>query len=195
MSQSTDLGKLAEALSKAQGAMRHATKDRQNPFFKSSYATLASVIEAIREPFAANGLAFSQLLASSPDGVLFTVSTVIMHSSGQWLSSDITAKPVKADPQGIGSLISYLKRYGLQAMVGVTAAEDDDDGNEASNRPTQKPSEHDGAWAILQEAVKVVKAHGGDPAKIIGKTSIELAKAKTEEIYAAAEILKKWRKP
>lgn len=138
MNKSEKIGELALALSKAQGAMRAAQKDRENPFFKSAYATLASVIEAIREPFSLNNLAFSQPTRVDDQGHVF-VETIIMHgASGEWISGEASAIPVKQDPQGIGSLISYLKRYGLQAMVGI--ASEDDDGNAATSPQREQKS-------------------------------------------------------
>ncbi len=138
MQMSQTIGELAASLAKAQGAMRAAAKDRENPYFKSSYATLASVIDAIRVPFSENGLAFVQPTRVDDHGNVY-VTTAILHSSGQWISGEASAKPVKSDPQGVGSLISYLKRYGLQAMVGVASADEDDDGNAASSpRQTQQ---------------------------------------------------------
>lgn len=133
MKMSPTIGALAEALAKAQGMMKAAEKDGDNPFFKSSYSTLATVIEAIRVPFSANKLSFSQPTSIGPDGSLI-VETMIMHASGEWLCGEITGRPVKNDPQGIGSLQSYLKRYGLQAMAGVASRDDDDDGNAASGK-------------------------------------------------------------
>lgn len=134
MEMTPQINELAAALSKAQGAMGGASKDAKNPFFKSSYATFASIIEAIREPFSANGLSFSQGTSITNDG--YTVRTMIFHSSGQWISSSLTAAPVKQDPQAVGSLISYLKRYGLQAMCGIAAV--DDDAEAACGRPAVK---------------------------------------------------------
>lgn len=128
---SAEIGALAGALAKAQGELTAATKDRENPFFKSSYATLASVFEAIREPFAKNGLAYTQPTRIDDHGNVVVV-TILMHSSGQWIAGEVSAKPAKNDPQGVGSLISYLKRYEIQAMAGVASADDDDDGNAAT---------------------------------------------------------------
>lgn len=131
MEMSPQINELAAALSKAQGTIGGAHKDAKNPFYKSKYANLASVVDAIREPFAANGLSFSQGTISA--GASYTLRTVILHSSGQWLASSLTAAPVKPDPQSVGSLISYLKRYGLQAMCGVASIDDvDDDDAEAA---------------------------------------------------------------
>jgi len=125
MNKSETIGKLAEALSKAQGAMKPAIKDSDNPYYKSKYADLSSVWEAIREPLSANGLSVSQLLESTENGEKITLTTILMHSSGEWLMSSITAKPAKEDAQAIGSLTSYLRRYALSAIIGGYADDDD----------------------------------------------------------------------
>ena len=136
------VGELANALSKAQGTIKGAVKDSQNPFFKSDYADLASVWGACRDALAKNGLAVTQTLAGTPESV--EVITTLMHISGQWINGKLTIKPVKIDPQAIGSAITYARRYALAAMVGV--APDDDDGNAASgkhdDKPAPKPQEH-----------------------------------------------------
>lgn len=133
MKMSPTIGKLAEALAAAQGMMKAAEKDADNPFYKSSYSTLDAVIEAIRIPFSTNKLSHSQPTSIGQNGSLI-VETMIMHASGEWICGEITGNPVKNDPQGIGSLQSYLKRYGLQAMAGVASRDDDDDGNAASGK-------------------------------------------------------------
>ena len=127
MNTSEQINELAAALSKAQASMTGAQKDSNNPFFKSSYADLSSVMESISTPFADNGLSFVQ----SPgfDEGLVSVTTRIMHSSGQWIEGTTVLPPTKNDAQGYGSAITYAKRYGLQAMAGVPSV--DDDGNAA----------------------------------------------------------------
>jgi hypothetical protein len=124
MKMSEDIKEFAVAFSKAQGMMRAASKDAENPFYKASYATLASVMEAIREPFLQNGLSFLQPCKIIEENRV-VVETIILHSSGQYIIGEVTATPVKNDPQATGSLISYLKRYLLQAMVGIATADDD----------------------------------------------------------------------
>jgi len=137
MKTSESITRIAEALSLAQGAMTGAKKAADNPFFKSKYSDLAEVIRAISEPFAANGLSFIQS-ASFIDGKI-SVITRIMHKSGEWLESDpCELPPVKNDPQGYGSAISYAKRYSLQSFAGVPSI--DDDGNDAKKH-TAKPKE------------------------------------------------------
>jgi hypothetical protein len=129
MNRSEQINELAAALAKAQGDLKGAVKDSANPFFKSKYADLASVWDACRTPLSKNGLSIIQTHVPSPDEVV--VETTLAHSSGQWISSVLSAKPVKNDPQGIGSCITYLRRYSLSSMVGI--APEDDDGNAASH--------------------------------------------------------------
>ena len=130
MTQSASIGALAAALAKAQGSLKIALKDTANPFYKSKFADLASVWEACRTALSSNGLSVTQI----PDGTeTMVMHTTLMHASGEWISGSYPIRPVKSDPQGIGSAISYARRYSLAAMVGVVA--DDDDGEAASGRP------------------------------------------------------------
>lgn len=137
MEKSEHINELATALAKAQGILQHASKDASNPFFKSTYATLGSVMDAIRAPFSSNGLSFCQLPRIKDDAVV--VDTMLLHASGQWLMSSLSAKPSKSDVQGVGSTVSYLKRYGLQAMAGI--ASEDDDGEAAVGRSQPRPQQ------------------------------------------------------
>lgn len=144
---------LYAALAKAQAAIRGAAKDTENPFFKSRYADLASVWTACREALTANALCVVQLPETRFEGtpevytfksrageersgvrVATTVSvrTVLGHSSGESVEDVVSALLPSGDPQAVGSAITYLRRYGLAAMVGV--APEDDDG-EATARP------------------------------------------------------------
>lgn len=130
---SPTVGKLTEALSKAQGCLEGAKKDALNPYFKSQYSTLSSVWDACRKPLADNGLAViqtSELMDAHPD--LVCIQTILCHTSGEWVKSRLAVKPVKSDPQSVGSCITYLRRYSLQAMIGI--APEDDDGNSASGK-------------------------------------------------------------
>lgn len=131
---SESIAKLAEALSKAQGEIKGAAKDTDNTFFKSRYADLASVWDACRASLSAHGLSVIQTTEDGADGV--TVVTTLAHSSGEWVDGRLTLKPVKGDPQGVGSAITYARRYALAAIVGV--APEDDDGNAASGHTNGK---------------------------------------------------------
>lgn len=132
---SESIAALSAALAKAQGEIEGATKGKTNPHFKSAYADLASVWEACREALTKNGLAILQPVAAEDARV--TVTTLLTHSSGEWVSSELTMTATQNTPQGIGSCITYARRYALASMVGV--APEDDDGNAASVPNTSKP--------------------------------------------------------
>ena len=125
--QSDTVGKLFEALSKAQGKIESAIKDKKNPFFKSSYADLASVWDACRVPLAENGLSVVQTTQGTKSDTYLV--TYLGHSSGEWIKSFLPLMLVKQDPQGQGSAITYARRYALSAIVGI--CQEDDDGNRA----------------------------------------------------------------
>lgn len=128
MNKSEQINDLAAALCKAQGSIKAALKSSDNPFFKSKYADLSAVWDACKEPLAKNGLAISQHPASVNGEV--QLETMLLHTSGQWISSTLTMKPTKTDPQSFGSCVTYARRYALAAIVGVVT--EDDDGNAAS---------------------------------------------------------------
>lgn len=136
MKQSESIDKLAAALVKAQAAMGGAVKDSENPFFKSKYADLGSVVKAVKEPFADNGLSYVQFPLSTDKGV--GVTTRLMHSSGQWLESEFTLPLGKQDAQAAGSAITYARRYALQAVAGIPAADDDGEAAMLQSRKTLK---------------------------------------------------------
>jgi hypothetical protein len=174
--QSEQIDKLAHALAQAQGEIRNAPKTSDNPFFKSRYADLAEVWDAVRGPMSKHGLAILQIPLSS-DGKTVTIHTLLMHSSGQWVDGDLTLAPVKQDPQGIGSAATYARRYALQGFMGV-APTDDDDGNLASGKSIEdkaakalqqvkaakeeKPKENGGIVLDLS-AWEVSLSHESDP--------------------------------
>ena len=123
-----NISKIASALSKAQGVMSGAKKDQGNTFFNSRYSTLASVFEAVRQPFAANGLAITQVMDVLPTGQQI-LKTLLLHSSGEFIESKMLL-PTDPNPQKIGSCLTYYRRYALMAIAGVPS--EDDDGNCAS---------------------------------------------------------------
>lgn len=128
MNKSETIMKLAEALHKAQGKIKGALKDSTNPHFKSKYADLSSVIEAVKQPLLDSGLTYLQGIEDAENGVI--VETMLLHTSGEWISSRLRIPATKQDAQGYGSAITYGRRYGLQSMCGVPA--EDDDGNAAT---------------------------------------------------------------
>jgi len=130
MNKSESIGTLAAALSKAQGKYKPVVRNCTNPFFKSHYADLAAIFDATREALMTNELSVIQTNEISDNGKLVVVTT-LMHSSGEWISGTLSMKPVKEDPQGQGSCLTYIRRYAMQQILGV-ASEDEDDGNIAS---------------------------------------------------------------
>lgn len=128
-SQSEQVDQIAVALCESQKAFARIVKDTVNPFYKSEYATLPSVIEATRTALATNGIAVVQGLGF--DAGNCTITTSLIHKSGQWVRSIAETPLSKQDAQGVGSAATYLRRYSLQAMLNISS-EDDDDGNTAS---------------------------------------------------------------
>jgi hypothetical protein len=135
MVKSDSIKELAVALARAQNMMAPAKKGSKNPYYNSFYADLNAVVNAIREPLAVNGLAYTQIPSVDDEGMV-EVETVLMHASGEYIGGTLSMKPTKQDPQGIGSCITYARRYGLQAIVGLPA--EDDDGNAGSGRTPDK---------------------------------------------------------
>lgn len=153
-SHSPELDQLATALALAQGSMQGAVKDRTNPAFKSSYADLASTWDACRVALSTNGLAVSQHPGRLEDGSV-TVTTMLLHRSGQHITSVCSALPRDASPASVGSVVTYLRRYGLAAAVGVSP--EDDDGQAGS----QPAAPYAPAQRVPAPVQRVADALGG----------------------------------
>jgi ERF superfamily len=125
--QSDEIADLAAALSKCQGEMEPAIKDSTNSHFKSKYADLNAVWAACRGPLSKNGLSVVQTIDTIGDKMVLI--TTLFHSSGQWIKSIMPVVSARNDAQGIGSGLSYARRYSLSAICGVS--QEDDDGNAA----------------------------------------------------------------
>jgi len=134
MKTSASITTIAAVLPKAQAAIKGAVKDATNPHFKSRYADLTSVIDACKAALNAHGITFLQPVRAGETGVV--VETVLLHTSGEWISDELELPVSKNDAQGVGSAITYGRRYGLQSMVGIPA--EDDDGNAASKSPADR---------------------------------------------------------
>lgn len=128
MNRSESINEIAAALAKAQAKIEGAVKGHINPAFRSKYADLGAVWDAIREPLTANGLAVMQQLTTDEAGISCT--TLLTHASGQWIEfAPLTVPLAKRDGHGVGSAATYCRRYSLQAAVGIAPI--DDDGNAA----------------------------------------------------------------
>jgi len=130
MRTSESVTEIQASLIKAQSQMTGAVKDSSNPFFKSNYADLTSVIKAIKEAWSDNKIGFCQFPISTDQGV--GVLTRLMHDSGEWMEHEFVIPLPKYDPQSAGSAITYARRYALQAIAGIPAV--DDDAEMAMNR-------------------------------------------------------------
>ena len=142
MQKSESIAALAASLAEAQGEIENATKNSQNPHLKNRYADLAEILNTVRPVLSRHGLAVSQHPSYS-DGMVH-VETIMLHKSGEWMSSTISTPVQKPDPQGVGSACTYARRYSLAAIVGLS--QEDDDGHAASKpkpgtAPQQKPAQ------------------------------------------------------
>lgn len=188
---SEQINELATALAKAQAEIQNVVKDAKNPHFKSDYATLDAITDTVRPVFAKHGLAVVQV-PTFADGIV-TVETLVAHSSGQWIRGATGAPVTKADPQGVGSACTYLRRYSLAAIAAL--AQTDDDGNAASGNGQRQhqqakpvaPKGYDD-WLVDMEAVA---AEGSDALKAAWtKSKPEYRKHLTDTANAKWEGLK-----
>lgn len=129
---SETITELAKALVKFNTEVSRISKDAANPFFKNNYATLDNIIDEVRPILTKNGLSILQIPGG--DGENVVMKTMLMHESGEWIESDpLIMKPVKNDPQSVGSCVTYARRYSLAAFLSLNTGEDDD-GNNASQQ-------------------------------------------------------------
>lgn len=190
----TGTPRLNAALSKAQGAMTGVARDAKNPAFlrdgkPSTYATLAAVLDALREPFAANELAHWQATACDDNTV--TVTTHLLHSSGEERASSFRVPVMKKDPQGFASATTYARRVSLMASAGL-APDDDDDGNSHSTdakvrdaktapNPVRLGADVVTKWVDAFAAVGVdvpgIEARVGHPVGVMTKDDVATLKA------------------
>ncbi len=137
---SPEITELAGAMLRVQQALKPAAKDGQNNFTNSRYASLQSVMETCREALLANGIWLTQLPVQVDNGNLGLVSKIVHAESGQWQSSLLVMPLPKGDPQGYGSAMTYARRYGLAALIGIVTEHDDD--GEGSCRPQNQNNEY-----------------------------------------------------
>lgn len=136
MNKSESIAALSAALAKAQAEIENASKTANNPHFKSKYADLAEVLNTVRPVMSRHGIAIVQM--PSFESGLASVETLMTHSSGEWISNICSAPVSKQDAQGVGSAITYLRRYSLAAFAGI-AQEDDDANSAVGHRQQTKP--------------------------------------------------------
>ena len=210
---SPQIGALAAALAKAQGeigiALRDSKVDMQLRDNKGrvryTYADLASVTSACRGPLAKNGLAISQPVSRNKDGSSVVVTSILMHSSGEWISSELAMGLSSHTPQAVGIAITYCRRYALASLVGVVAADEDDETELAEHATAGPAKTSDVARQAPKQHEPVVSKTKPEPGKATKKVAPapeqdvlseqdpedELAPAETRE-YAWATACKIW---
>lgn len=179
MNKSETIGELAKAMATFQSEVIQPLKDKANPFFKAKYVPLENVVEAITNTAPKHGLSFIQYPVNQENKV--GVITVLMHSSGEFIETEpIYATPAKQDAQATGSVITYLKRYSLSAVFGITSDEDDD-GNHATfgnNKPAAQQGFKTVSNGITDSQKKTI---GAKVANISKNTGVDQAK-----VYSSA---------
>lgn len=160
MKTSETIGKLSDALAKAQAVLTNPAKDAENPHFRSRYASLDTGLNIVRKALSAHNIAFTQ--GTRLDGELLILETLLSHSSGEWMQSEYPVARFPVKQQELGSAMTYAKRYSLFGLVGI-AGEDDDDGNAANTqniparrqpepvtkKPVQSPEESKKVYDVL----------------------------------------------
>jgi hypothetical protein len=186
--------KVASALVKAQKEFGPALKSSSNPHFKSRYADLAACVEAVVESLNNNGIALTQRVSPSENGV--TVETVFIHESGEIINCGQLHVPAsKHDAQGYGSALTYARRYSLMAACGI--APEDDDGNAASKRPTapaiptpditdhlaaiQASANSDELAKVFKDAFAACQGNQALQTKVMDAKKARVARAKKEQ--------------
>jgi len=143
MKRSESIKEIAAALAAAQSDIGVASKSATNPYFKSNYADISMLLDVCREPLSKNGIAVIQGANTSIDeaGVCHVhITTLLSHKSGDWIENTLTLIPKDSTPQAVGSAITYGRRYELQAMVCIPAADDDGQGAQAPKGEAPKPA-------------------------------------------------------
>lgn len=178
MNKSESITEISKALVNFQKEVKQPFKDADNPFFKSKYVPLESVVEAITDIAPNQGLSFTQWALNDESGRV-GVATLLMHESGEFIEYDpVFMQAEKQTPQGAGALITYLKRYTLSAIFGITS-DADDDGNDSSGNDKQKPKQPS-KDAITQKQVGLIKSKAMEFARLRDR--------KAEEVYRALKV-------
>jgi cAMP phosphodiesterase len=181
------------ALAKAQSEMATAELNCQNPYYKSKYADMAEIVRVSRPALTKNGLSVIQRILPNAQNQN-VLHTVLCHSSGEWIDSQMIINPPKTDIQSIGSAITYLRRYAYAALVGVITSDEDDDGETAMVRTEPiKPKSvtiNDEQYEILAQELeghhdielRFLKAYNIDSLQLLPKDQFNTALQKIREV-------------
>jgi hypothetical protein len=199
MQRSETITNIAPALTKAQAAVKPAAKDSLNPHFRSRYADLGAVWDACRDALAENELSVLQLPTTAEPGYC-GLETILLHVSGEFISSTAQIPLGKNEPQGYGSALTYLRRYSLAALLGIVA-DDDDDANAAqpprgaNHQPSKDTDKRNGTPKAGAELVKKLKRARDEGRRrgvaLPDMTSGQVNAMTAEEVEAAIEETRK----
>lgn len=156
MNKSESITELNKALANFHKELKQPMKDANNPFFKNKYVPLENVVEAIDDVAPKFGLTYSQYPVTTDDGKV-GISTVLLHESGEFIEyPPATTKPDKNTPQGVGSALTYMRRYSLSAVFGITS-DQDDDGNEDSGNTKAKQTSNKNVQMASAQTIGTLK--------------------------------------
>jgi hypothetical protein len=183
---STSIENLAAAIGKFQAETHGVVRDATNPFHKNRYATLEAVIETARPALTASGLAFLQAPSGLASDITNSVelTTMLMHgASGEWVRFSTVMPLPKADPQGVGSAITYACRYALMAMLGLPPLDDDAEATKPQQKPQERPT------GVAEAAAQAVDAAQSRSKQIYMTNAI----AQINRMESASQLLE-WAK-
>lgn len=182
------MNKLAEAMAKAWPELKNATLNKVNPHFKSRYADLPAIIDAVREPLAKNGISFAQTTHMTDAGLV--LRTTLLHVSGQSISSDYPLPMMVDKPQQMGSALTYARRYSLAAICGI-AADEDDDANAAQSAKNGNGNGKHITDKQKDELIDLLEASGADRKRFCTHMGVDalddIPAAKFEQAKAALQ--------
>jgi hypothetical protein len=189
MNRSETISNLAKALTGFNAEVSKISKDASNPFFKNKYSTLDTIIDEIRPILQKNGLNIMQMPQSKDGEVALT--TLLLHDSGEYIESPVLLmKAVKNDPQGIGSCITYARRYSLASFLSLNTGEDDDGNKATHNSNPVKSNKIDDIK--IQSIKKLIADKGSEESKLLEYFKIKAFTEMTElQFTKAVELLNK----
>ena len=182
MKTSESIINISKALIEFQSKMVKVTKDAVNPHFKNTYASLSQIIDAIQKPLNECKLTIIQLPAKEHD-----LETILLHITGEFISETFQMTPQRNDPQGLGSAITYQRRYALGAILCLNIDEDDD-AEKASTKTTKKSDTSEKSWLSKTQLEKIKQRYSEGELDIIDKTYLQFKMRK--EYRAELEDLK-----
>jgi hypothetical protein len=187
MQRSETIVKLAPALNRAQAAVKPVSKNKTNPHFRNNYADLGAVWDACRDALAANELSVLQLPTAAEPGYC-GLETILLHVSGEFISSTAQIPLGKNEPQGYGSALTYLRRYSLAALLGIVA-DDDDDASAA--QPPRGASHH--PQQRRPEPAPAPRQADADPHAELRRRAAEVTGKPLESIRPVnPDVLRRW---